>query len=104
MAKSLLRLEARKLRKRGISVSKIASYLGISKNSASRWTRDIILSVEQLEKLRKSMLIGAELGRVKSAMIQKKRRLMRFENSRREGIKALTNLKDRELYQRKHKD
>lgn len=97
MAKSLLRLEARKLRKRGISVAKIASYLGISKNSASRWTRDIILSVEQLEKLRKSMLKGAELGRVKSAMIQKKRRLMRFENSKREGIKALAHLKEREL-------
>ncbi len=97
MAKSLISLEARKLRKRGISVVKIASFLKVSKSSVSLWTRDIILSVEQLEKLRKSMLKGAELGRVKSALLQKKRRLKRFEDSRRDGIKTLANLKEREL-------
>lgn len=97
MAKSLLKLEARKLRKRGISVKKIANYLGVSKSSASYWTRDIILSVQQLEKLRRSMLIGAERGRFKSALIQKERRLKRFEYSKQEGIKTLSNLKEREF-------
>ncbi|TSC88014.1 MAG: Uncharacterized protein G01um10147_245 [Microgenomates group bacterium Gr01-1014_7] len=52
MAKSLLRLEAHKLRKKGISVRKIAQTLGISKSTISHWTRDIILTVEQLEALR----------------------------------------------------
>ncbi len=97
MAKSLLRLEARRLRKRGISVGKIAKHLGVSKSSASYWTRDIILSVGQLEKLRKSMLKGAELGRFKGSQVQKQRRLKRLESSKLEGIKTLSGLKEREL-------
>jgi len=97
MAKSLLKLEARKLRKKGISVGKIANYLKVSKSSVSYWTRDIILSLEQLEKLRKSMLRGAELGRFKGSQIQKQRRLKRIESSRIEGIKALSKLKQREF-------
>ena len=71
MAKSLLRLEARKLRKKGVSVKKIAKYLKVSKSSASRWVRDIVLTVEQLENLRKSSLEGAERGRLRNALIQK---------------------------------
>ncbi len=97
MAKSLLKLEARKLRKRGISVKKIANYLKVSKSSASYWTRDIILSVEQLEKLRRSMLKGAALGRFRGSQIQKQRRLKRIESSRLEGIKLLSKLKQREF-------
>jgi len=97
MAKSLLRLEALKLRKKGISVGKIASYLKVSKSSASYWTRDIILEIEQLEKLRKSMLKGAALGRFRGSQIQKQRRLKRIERSKTEGIKALCKLKQREF-------
>lgn len=97
MAKSLLRLEARRLRKRGVSVGKIANYLKVSKSSASYWTRDIILNAEQLEKLRRSMLKGAALGRFKGSQIQKQRRLKRIESSRFEGIKVLSKLKQREF-------
>ncbi len=97
MAKFLLKLKARKLRKRGLSVLKIAEYLGVSKSSVSVWTRDIILSVEQAEKLKKSMLKGAELGRFKGSLVQKQRRLKRIEEAKREGIKKLANLQEREF-------
>ena len=97
MAKSLLRLKARKLRKRGISVKKIAQYLGVSKSTTSHWVRDIILSVEQLENLKRSMLKGGELGRTKSAMLQKEKRLLLIEESRKIGIKTLEDITDREL-------
>ena len=73
MAKYLLRLKARELRKQGISVKDIAEILRISKSSASIWTRDIILSIEQIEALNKSRLQGAERGRLKSALLQKER-------------------------------
>lgn len=43
--------EARELRKQGISLNKISEQLGISKSSASLWTRDIELTSQQLEKL-----------------------------------------------------
>lgn len=97
MAKSLLRLEARKLRKKGVSVKKIAQHLNIAKSTASLWVRDIILSVEQLEELRKSKLAGGELGRLKSALMQKQRRLDLVENSRLEGVRLLSNITDNEL-------
>ncbi len=98
MAKSLLRLEARKLRKRGISVRTIAQTLQVSKNSASLWTRDIILSVEQLEALRQASIKGAELGRLKSSLMQKEKRLKFIEDFRIEGVGALSNLKEREFF------
>ena len=47
MAKSELRLKARELRKKGVSVRTIASELGVSKSMASIWVRDIILTIDQ---------------------------------------------------------
>lgn len=97
MAKSLLKLEARKLRKKGVSVKKIAQYLKVAKSSASIWTRDIILTVEQLENLRKIMLRGSELGRMKGALMQKERRLKFIKESRSKGIMELSIINEREL-------
>lgn len=97
MAKYKLRIKARKLRKRGESVKKIAETLSVSKATASLWVRDIILRVDQLEALRKSMLKGKELGRLRSALLQKERRLKLIEESNRLGIQSLKNLKQREL-------
>lgn len=74
MAKSLKHLRARKLRLRGESVKTIAKKLNISKSTASLWVRDIILTIEQLEILKHKSLKGAELGRLKSALIQKNKR------------------------------
>ncbi len=97
VAKSLLRLEARKLRKRGISVKKIEKILKISRGTASRWTRDIILSIEQLEHLRQSSIKGAALGRLRSAFLQKERRLKLIEDEKNKGIDELSKLTEREL-------
>ena len=97
MAKSLLRLEARKLRKKGVSVKKIAQYLKVAKSSASVWTRDIILTVEQLENLRKSSLEGAERGRLKSSLLQKERWTKNMEEFKKIGIANIGKLTDREF-------
>lgn len=97
MAKFLLRLEARKLRKKGISVKEIARLLSVSKSSASNWVKDIILTVEQLEILRQPSIKGAELGRLRSALLQKERRFKYAEHLKQEGIEKLSRLSDREL-------
>lgn len=96
MAKYLLRLKARELRKQGISVKDIAEILRISKSSASIWTRDIILSIEQIEALNKSRLQGAERGRLKSALLQKERWIKNMEANKKLGIKKIGKLSDRE--------
>jgi len=97
MAKYLLRNRARELRRKGISVKGIAEYLGVSKSTASIWVRDIILTVEQLEKLRNIMLRGSELGRTKGALVQKERRLKFIKESRNKGIAELSSISEREL-------
>lgn len=97
MAKSLLRLEARKLRKMGTSVKKIEKILKVSRGTASRWTKDIILSIEQLEYLRQSSIKGAELGRLKSAFLQKERRLKFMEDEKSKGIEELSKMTEREF-------
>lgn len=97
MAKSLLRIKARQMRAKGKSVKEIARKLNISKSTVSLWVRDIILSVEQIEQLRKRALKGAELGRFRGALMQKRRRLKLLDDSRQEGIKKLKNLTDREF-------
>lgn len=97
MAKSLLRLKARKLRQRGISVKKIAQYLGISKSTTSVWVRDIVLSVEQLESLRRSSLLGAERGRLKNALMQKEKWQKHMEKARQSGIVTIGNLTNKEF-------
>jgi len=45
---------ARRLRREGHSVKRIAAALGVSVSSVSRWTRDIVLSQEQLNALREA--------------------------------------------------
>jgi hypothetical protein len=97
MVNSLLRLKARDLRRRGVSIKKIAQYLKVSRSSASVWVRDIILSIEQLEGLRQSSLEGAERGRLKSALLQKEKRVRRMEEFKKIGIETIGYLTEREL-------
>lgn len=97
MAKSLLKIEAVKLRKKGVSVKSIAKRLKISRGTASLWTRDIILTPEQLAKLHNNMQLGAALGRAKSAQIHKERRNKIFNNAVREGVDKLSVMTNREL-------
>jgi hypothetical protein len=97
MAKFLLRLKARKLRKRGISVKAIAKFLSVSKGTVSLWVRDMVLTVEQLEQLRQNSIKGSELGRLKNSLAQKKKRLDLLETSIKDGKSVIGVLTDREL-------
>lgn len=97
MAKFELRLQARVLRSQGVSVKSIARQLNVSKSSASAWVKDIILTVEQLERLRKSAIKGAELGRLRSSLMQKKRKRDLLKQSQQDGIETVGKLSYREL-------
>lgn len=74
MAKSLLRLEARKLRGKGVSIKRIARELKVARSSVGHWVRDIVLTEEQLVLLKQSELNGKEKGRLKAAIIKKEKR------------------------------
>src|SRR3972149_9572617 len=97
MAKSELKIKAREMRRRGESVREIARRLNVAKSTVSLWGRDLILSVEQLQRLKNNSLKGRELGRLKGAFVQKRRRLEILEKNRKEGIGRLRDLSDREF-------
>lgn len=97
MSKSLLYIQARQLRSKGESVKNIASKLGVTRGTASHWVRDMVLTVEQLEKLRQSSIKGAELGRLRGALVQKARRAEIITKAERDGIERLSNIKQREF-------
>jgi len=98
MAKYSLRIKARQLRKKGESVKIIAQKLNVSKSSVSHWVRDIILSEKQLERLQRKMLKGAELGRIRGALKQKKQQQDLVKQSKKEGIERLKNLSSKEYF------
>ena len=97
MAKSEQKIKARELRRNGESVKDISKIVGVSKSTASMWVRDIILNVEQLEKLKQKMLKGSELGRTKGAFIQKQRRIDLEKSLEKQSLQEITDLNDREL-------
>ncbi len=98
MAKFELKIKAREMRSEGTSVRTISKNLGIAKSTASLWTRDIILSVEQLQSLRERWIKGTELGRLKGALMQKNRRLDLIEKRKKEGMDRLRNISDNEFF------
>src|SRR5258706_7454166 len=92
MAKYELRIKAREMRAKGESVREIAKLLGVSKGTTSLWVRDIILSVEQYEDLKKRSIKGGELGRMRGSLVQKERRLELIEQYKRDGIIRLKDM------------
>jgi hypothetical protein len=98
MAKFELKIKAREMRSKGESVKVIASTLGVTKSTVSLWVRDIVLTVDQLEKLIQRKVVGGELGRTRGAFIQKKRRLDMMKQRENDGIEKLKGLTEREFF------
>jgi transcriptional regulator with XRE-family HTH domain len=61
---SSYRLEAKVLRRRGYSFSQLAERIGISKSTASLWTRDVVLSPLGIYRLKMRSVIGLERSNV----------------------------------------
>lgn len=97
MAKYELRIKARALRQKGISVKNIAQSLNASKSTVSMWVRDISLSVEYVEKLKEASLKGAEVGRARALIIRRENRIALLEHVKEAGRGLLEGITEREL-------
>ena len=97
MAKSELKFIARKQRSEGESIKVIAKNLSVSPSTVSLWCRDVELTPEQIEKLRQSRIKGGYAGRMKGARMQYQRRLDKIERFKKEGVKEMGKLSDRDL-------
>ena len=99
MAKSLLRLKARQMRKNeGKSIKNIASILDVAKSTISMWCNDIELNKFQIEALLNKRDEGLRRGQIVAAMNKRERWLKKVEEYRNLGIKKLKKLSKKEYF------
>lgn len=97
MAKSLEKIEARKLRREGMSIKKIAKLLRVSKSSSSLWCSDISLSKKQTRDLNENRNLVTLPGRIKGMEMNKKKRLDSMKSARLESEQMLAKISERDL-------
>ncbi len=97
MAKSELKIRARKLRVSGKSIKDIARITGASQSTISLWCRDIPLTNKQLERIlcEKEYLIAR--GRLKGANFQRMRRINAIKIATQEAGR-LSRLTEKEFF------
>ena len=94
MAKSIKKLIAFKLRRKGKSIKEIAKLISVSKSSVSIWCRDIQLTPKQKLNLQKKMIRAGHLGRLRGALtnkMKKEKRLHFYTELARKKVGKLTN-------------
>ncbi len=97
MAKYDLRMMARQMRKKGQSIIVIARHLNIAKSSVSFWCRDIILTPEQYEKLRRNKGISVTTGQRMGAESNKRKKLLAVEQSKEWAKGLISKVSKRDL-------
>lgn len=99
MAKSKLKLEVRGFRKeKGLSIKELSNRFGLAKSTVSNWCKDLQLSEEQIRRLIQNSKVGATLGRLKGAKIQRERKINLINKYKLEGISRLKNLTGEEKF------
>ena len=88
---------ARKLRRGGQSLNAISAKLGISKSTASRWCKDIVLTEEQTLKLAERDRTKQVLALQRGNRDRCRRAAERRERSKQEGRELIGTLTDRDL-------
>jgi len=98
MAKTLERDEAHSMRRKGVSITKIATTIGVSKSTVSYWCRDIVLSEKQLERL---ISIRKHAGQASLIRIAEAKRTERIEITKKalqRGAEDVGTLTKRDLF------
>ncbi len=89
---------ALKLRQKGLSYTEIQKKVPVSKDTLSRWCRDVILSPFQIERLRNKKLKGAERGRIVGAKRQQEVRFEKTEELVRKGKEEIGRMSARDRF------
>jgi hypothetical protein len=98
MAKSQLRLQARQMRRQGLSIRDITRELSVSQSSASRWCSDIELTTAQVERLMLRKEEPIRKGQLLGALAQKNKRLALVDQYLREGRERFKSVSDEEFF------
>lgn len=98
MAKSKEKIKARKLRRKGESIKKIAKIVNVSVSTASLWCRDVQLTNNQVENLRKRQTDPFYGKRLDYYLQKKKEFNLKLLNLKNEGIHSIGKLSKREIF------
>jgi len=93
-----LKLKARELRKKGVSVKQIQKKLKVSRSSVSLWVRDVKLTKKQLEKLYLNKRTGALRGCIIAAMNKIRTREKLTKALLKEGIREVGKISERDKF------
>jgi hypothetical protein len=96
MAKFGLRLQAHKLRRRGMSIKAIAVRLGVSTGSVSAWCRALVLTHKQRERLYKFQVEAGHNGRLIGAEMNRQKRLLSIADQEARAKQVIGPLNDRD--------
>ncbi len=98
MAKSEQKLQAYELRREGKSIKEIAGVVGVTKDTVSKWVRDLPMTDEQARHLEEEMFSRGHRGRMIGAKINKEKKLARIDVARFEAEERITELSKSELF------
>lgn len=92
------KLKAQGLRKRGLSYGKIMQQIHVSKDTISRWCRDVILTEQQKRRLLGNKLFGQRKGSLVAADNKRQARILRTQTIFKQAKEELGNLSKRDRF------
>lgn len=93
-----LKLKAQALRRQGLSYGEILSEMKISKDTISRWCRDIVLTKDQQVRLTQNKVFGQKKGSLIAAENKRKARITKTKIIFRNAKKELGRLNKRDRF------
>ena len=97
MAKFVLKIKARELRKTGLSILDIARKLNVAKSTVSLWCRDILLSEVQKNRLLQNKSWAGSKGRLLGAEANRQKRIGVIEEGKKWAGITLGSMSQRDL-------
>lgn len=92
------KLKAQALRKEGYSYKEILEEIHVSKDTISKWCRDIPLTSEQKNRLVKNKLLGQRKGSIIAAENKRSQRIKKIENIYMNARKEIEIVKKRDAF------
>lgn len=92
------KINAQALRRKGFSYKEIINLIPASKDTISRWCRDIKLTKKQLNRLYQSKIKGGLKGSIIGAKKQQERRIKETSELYKQGIKEIGKLTNRDEF------
>lgn len=89
---------AQELRRQGFSYREILLQIDVSKDTISRWCRDVVLTEEQKKRLLKNKSLGQRKGSFVAADNKRKARILRIQTIFQEAKKELGSLSKRDRF------